>query len=100
LIAIRTAVDYQPIAKNEIEIGKRLSAEALDLMSQRGIEMADGRFTANLVRVARGLSLLNNEKEVSEAQIRDALKYALTAKLAVAAGTGQAEVDAIVDNLG
>lgn len=94
---IRRVIPLVTMKKPAIEYGMKLQAQALDYLQDKGVNQGDGRHTSQIIRVAKSLTLLRNEREVTEEVLRDTLSYSMIARLGMTGKiTTNAEAEKIV----
>lgn len=93
---IREGINEMFIDAPAREMGKRLTVGALDVFAEEGIESGDGRISAQMKRIARTLALLTGQSKVTDNNLLDASRYAMTAR--VADDRKPIQVDKLVDD--
>jgi MoxR-like ATPase len=85
---IRESIDIIPMSATIIELGKKATRACTESLEEIGYNNGDTRTAAQIKRVSRILSLINNHTEVNEQDIKWATYYNLVAKLG-ALGIGE-----------
>ncbi len=94
----RKYVDRVPVSKEIIEVGKKVTKQANEIMADHGFETGDGRLSYQLIKIAKILSLINNHIEVNDKDIIRAAYFNLTGKLG-ALGVKYADLDSLKSDL-
>lgn len=95
---IREAIQNVPIYDSERKFGKRAQALMLDSLEHNGIREADARPAIQIVRISQALAMSRAHKEVTEEDIREAVRYSMTARLGIK-GEQEDQIDKEVDRL-
>jgi MoxR-like ATPase len=78
---VRSHIDKVEIPAEQREYGKHMTATMLDALEGHGMSQGDPRVALQIVRISRAFSMLNNQVHVTDANIRDAVKFGMTPRL-------------------
>jgi MoxR-like ATPase len=98
LHGIRAAVEKVPFNDEAKRLGKKVSKATRDELAGLGIKEADGRITEQIRGTSRALTLMRGRSTTNETDIKDAVEYTLTGRLA-AQPNGASRIEAATERV-
>lgn len=84
LHALRFGVNHGvAMPEKHMPLTKELIVGAVDALAEYGFHEADARVAKHITTNARGLAVLRGQKEVEEREIRDAVRFTISARLGI-----------------
>lgn len=95
---LRAAAQNIVVPETQKNLAIQLIRGAKDTLADNHLHEADARITKHMVTIARGMALLKGEERVTEANLREATRFVMTARLGIMGIRGAGDLHAAVDS--